>query len=48
MVACREIRKGEELFISYIDESMPFQQRQEKLKAMYLFDCTCPKCQRKQ
>jgi len=46
MYALREIRKGEELCISYIDESDSFEQRQKKLKEIYRFSCTCRKCSR--
>lgn len=48
MIALRDIRKGEELTISYIDETLPFKDRQAKLKTMYMFTCTCPKCDRRQ
>lgn len=44
MVAQKNIKKGEEIFISYINEQMSYGDRQEKLKQMYFFDCTCDKC----
>ncbi|KAJ9454317.1 Histone-lysine N-methyltransferase ATXR2 [Diplonema papillatum] len=42
--ALRDIKKGEELCISYIDEDADFKTRQEQLKDHYLFTCACPKC----
>jgi len=44
MIAKKNIKKGEELTISYINEQMSFSDRQEKLKQMYLFECKCEKC----
>jgi hypothetical protein len=44
MVANKHIKKGEEIFISYINESMSYSDRQEKLKEMYFFECKCEKC----
>eukprot|EP01121_Diplochlamys_sp_Union-15-3_P016522 TRINITY_DN5635_c0_g1_i1.p1 TRINITY_DN5635_c0_g1~~TRINITY_DN5635_c0_g1_i1.p1 ORF type:complete len:219 (+),score=19.22 TRINITY_DN5635_c0_g1_i1:510-1166(+) len=48
MVASRSIKKGEELFLSYIDEDASFQERNKILKQMYYFDCSCLKCISKQ
>eukprot|EP01061_Rhynchopus_euleeides_P016093 TRINITY_DN27286_c0_g1_i1.p1 TRINITY_DN27286_c0_g1~~TRINITY_DN27286_c0_g1_i1.p1 ORF type:complete len:453 (+),score=192.50 TRINITY_DN27286_c0_g1_i1:185-1360(+) len=42
--ALRDIRKGEELCISYIDEDAEYSVRQEQLLDHYLFKCTCVKC----
>ncbi|KEQ76069.1 SET domain-containing protein, partial [Aureobasidium namibiae CBS 147.97] len=39
------IRKGEEVFISYIDNTDPYYRRQTQLKQRYCFECQCPKCQ---
>ncbi|KAI9809070.1 MAG: hypothetical protein M1825_002359 [Sarcosagium campestre] len=41
----RQIKKGEEVTISYIDSSEPFQRRQSDLKERYFFTCNCSKCQ---
>ncbi|CAA0816080.1 Histone-lysine N-methyltransferase ATXR2 [Striga hermonthica] len=43
IIAERPIRKGEEITISYIDEDLPYKERQESL-ADYGFTCKCPKC----
>ena len=43
-VALRVIMAGEELFISYIDQSLPFPERQAELFRLYGFTCTCTKC----
>jgi hypothetical protein len=40
----RDIAAGEELCISYINESMPYAERQQQLYEHYLFHCTCTKC----
>uniref|UniRef100_A0A6B2L746 SET domain-containing protein n=1 Tax=Arcella intermedia TaxID=1963864 RepID=A0A6B2L746_9EUKA len=45
VIALRDIKKNEELTISYIDESLPFAKRKQILQTMYLFNCTCKKCQ---
>ncbi|KAI0600882.1 hypothetical protein F4775DRAFT_607961 [Biscogniauxia sp. FL1348] len=43
--ANQEIKKDEEIFISYI-EPMPHRaHRQESLKRRYHFDCNCPRCE---
>eukprot|EP01064_Diplonema_japonicum_P031740 TRINITY_DN5769_c0_g4_i1.p1 TRINITY_DN5769_c0_g4~~TRINITY_DN5769_c0_g4_i1.p1 ORF type:complete len:416 (+),score=89.84 TRINITY_DN5769_c0_g4_i1:45-1250(+) len=44
--AIREIKKGDELCISYIDEDASYNTRQEQLRDHYLFTCICPKCTR--
>ncbi|KAH9578183.1 SET domain [Trypanosoma melophagium] len=43
--AIRDIEPGEELLISYIDESLPYPDRQQQLYEHYLFTCRCPKCE---
>ncbi|KAL1345740.1 hypothetical protein HN51_019443 [Arachis hypogaea] len=43
IIAVRPIRKGEEITISYVDEDLPFEERQASL-ADYGFRCRCPKC----
>ena len=42
--AKRDIEKGEQLFTSYIDESLPRAERQNQLDFGYGFKCNCPKC----
>lgn len=43
IIALRPIEIGEEVTISYIDEELPYEERQ-KLLADYGFRCKCPKC----
>ncbi|KAL5082047.1 hypothetical protein RYX36_010468 [Vicia faba] len=43
IIALRSICKGEEITISYVDEDLPFEERQASL-ADYGFRCKCPKC----
>lgn len=43
-VANRDIDIDEELSISYIDETLPREQRISKLKARYDFECRCVRC----
>lgn len=43
-VAIREIEEGEELTIAYVDENLPFNERQKKLRELYHFTCTCLLC----
>ncbi|KAL3509663.1 hypothetical protein ACH5RR_029064 [Cinchona calisaya] len=43
LIALRSVRQGEEITISYIDEDLPFEERQ-LLLADYGFRCRCPKC----
>jgi len=43
-IALEDIDEGQELFISYIDEDAPFDQRKSKLKQFYDFECNCRKC----
>ncbi|GAX82725.1 hypothetical protein CEUSTIGMA_g10151.t1 [Chlamydomonas eustigma] len=43
-VAVRDIDKGEQLFVSYIDEAMGVQHRQDYLHFSYGFRCGCQRC----
>ncbi|CAL9043419.1 unnamed protein product [Musa banksii] len=43
IIAARPIVKGEEITISYIDEDLPYDERQTLL-ADYGFGCMCPRC----
>jgi hypothetical protein len=42
----RELKKDEELFISYIDPTNPFARRQSELKERWFFTCGCTKCEK--
>jgi hypothetical protein len=44
MRSLTSIKKGEEVFISYIDNTDPYYRRQTQLKQRYCFECKCPKC----
>ncbi|KAL1693873.1 hypothetical protein GGG16DRAFT_122981 [Schizophyllum commune] len=46
LYAERPIKKGEEIFIAYVEPSQPKQQRQYALWGMYSFICQCTKCSR--
>ncbi|CAI7611766.1 unnamed protein product [Penicillium discolor] len=43
--AMRPIKKGEQIFISYIDTTTPYDIRRNELKERYFFDCQCTKCE---
>ncbi|KAK8951636.1 Histone-lysine N-methyltransferase ATXR2 [Platanthera zijinensis] len=47
IIATRPISVGEEITISYIDEELPYEERQNLL-ADYGFKCSCPKCRKEQ
>ncbi|CAM8995718.1 unnamed protein product [Rhodiola kirilowii] len=47
IIAARPIHKGEEITISYINEDLPYEERQELL-ADYHFSCKCSKCAKDQ
>jgi len=40
----RNVARGEELTISYIDEDKPYSHRQKSLQGSYHFTCVCAKC----
>ncbi|KAI0065785.1 SET domain-containing protein [Artomyces pyxidatus] len=42
--ASRLIKKGEEVFITYIDNRGPYDVRQRQLQNTYNFTCACPAC----
>lgn len=42
--AIRPIKKGEQIFISYVDTTNPYQTRQIELAERYFFHCQCSKC----
>ncbi|KAK5629529.1 hypothetical protein RRF57_005244 [Xylaria bambusicola] len=42
--ALRKIKAGEEILISYIEPTNPFNVRQMQLEENYLFTCQCTKC----
>lgn len=43
-IACRNIKKGDEICRSYIDETLPYAKRAVILKKEYGFDCACSLC----
>src|SRR6266498_2479244 len=43
----RDIKRGEEITISYIDSTNPFAMRQAQLKERYFFTCKCGLCQKR-
>ncbi|PLB48078.1 SET domain-containing protein [Aspergillus steynii IBT 23096] len=43
--AIRPIQKDEQIFISYIDTTNPYQLRRTELRERYYFDCQCSKCE---
>jgi hypothetical protein len=47
LIALRDIAPNEELLQSYIDQSMSFEFRQAALRD-YGFECSCPKCLRRE
>eukprot|EP00439_Symbiodinium_sp_Y106_P065947 s5068_g10.t1 len=44
VVALRELRTGEELTISYVDEQLPVRRRRRALWMRYGFHCYCSRC----
>jgi len=46
--ALEPIQEGEEITISYIDETMSKEKRKELLSTHYLFDCKCAKCRKEE
>lgn len=40
----REIASGEQIFISYIDNTNTYQERQAELESRYFFKCHCSRC----
>ncbi|KAK9371158.1 hypothetical protein V1509DRAFT_613777 [Lipomyces kononenkoae] len=42
--AVRPIKEGEEIFISYTDNTMPMPERKKQLRTLYFFDCHCAAC----
>lgn len=44
VTALRQIEEGEEILISYLDNTDPTGKRQRELLERYYFKCRCPKC----
>lgn len=44
MRSLTDIKKGQEIFISYVDITEPFSRRRHHLKQRFCFTCQCPKC----
>ncbi|KAK2738631.1 hypothetical protein FQN57_006949 [Myotisia sp. PD_48] len=42
--AVRNIEKDEQVYISYVDSTNPFETRQKELSERYFFQCKCSKC----
>lgn len=42
--ALKPIKKGEEIYMKYVDITNPFSIRQEELRSAYFFGCKCTKC----
>ncbi|KAI0065777.1 SET domain-containing protein [Artomyces pyxidatus] len=42
--ASRLIKKGEQVFITYVDNREPYDVRQQQLQNTYNFTCACPAC----
>lgn len=42
--ALKEIKEGEQIFISYVDNTNQFELRQKELLERYFFKCNCSKC----
>ena len=47
VVAVEDIKCGDEIVVSYIDEEQPTRKRQDELLEKYGFVCLCPKCKAK-
>jgi len=45
LISNKNIRKGEEITVAYVEPSMPKADRRERLRSWYYFDCACEKCQ---
>ncbi|KAI9327359.1 hypothetical protein DFJ73DRAFT_863903 [Zopfochytrium polystomum] len=45
-VAARDVRRGEELTLSYVDVAQGRDARRKSLKDVYYFDCECARCER--
>ena len=46
IVATREIQRGEELTLSYVDPKLDKAQRRRMLRDCYGFECKCKECTR--
>ena len=44
LTALRDLKKDEEITISYVDSSLPYLERRRRLKDLYAFDCGCQRC----
>ncbi|KAF2252989.1 SET domain-containing protein [Trematosphaeria pertusa] len=44
--ALKDIKKDEEIYISYIDTTIPYARRQTELKERWFFTCRCSKCRK--
>ncbi|KAH6648314.1 hypothetical protein BKA67DRAFT_360157 [Truncatella angustata] len=46
MRALKPIKKGDEIFMKYVDVTNPFSVRQSELQETYYFNCQCTKCKK--
>ncbi|KAK3255183.1 hypothetical protein CYMTET_35656 [Cymbomonas tetramitiformis] len=46
MYATRDIRKGEEICVSYVDSQILGQQRRDYLREVFAIACSCDKCEK--
>ncbi|GAA5984734.1 hypothetical protein JCM10908_003478 [Rhodotorula pacifica] len=44
VIALRDLEQGEEVLTSYVDLSLPRQERQKELEERYNFQCACEEC----
>lgn len=44
VTALRDVKEGEELTISYVDPTQPFEARRQTLSSHYGFECRCARC----
>ena len=44
VIAMSDIDAGQEILISYVDTTMPYDRRQSQLQEKYFFHCRCPRC----
>jgi hypothetical protein len=43
-VVTKPVKKGEQLFLCYVDKQLAFNLRQWRLSTQYFFDCRCTRC----
>nr|KAJ3422984.1 hypothetical protein HK105_005109 [Polyrhizophydium stewartii] len=48
LVALKDLEPSEELFVSYVDPDMPYEQRKAVIRQQFGFVCKCAKCKRRE